>query len=157
MAFGVPILTNCSARLTSLRVRIGRALVSTHEFHRAIEFYETAIKQAMQEGSRGGGAGVSSGRSSEAVSLSHDLARLYIKLDRRESAVRVLTRVLHEQFRDTTDMKQNVSTLLLLADIYKSTSPSEVLNVLRRAKDVQRDVLNSVSIILTIFFQLAPP
>ena len=131
-------------RITNVfcRVRIGRSLVSTHEYHRAVDFYEQAIKQALQEGTRASGSGA--GNSSEAVALSHDLAKLFLKLDRGESSARVLTRVLHENHRDITDRKQNVTTLLMLSEVYKKINPSEVPNTLKRAFDLQREVLSQV-------------
>lgn len=117
--------------------------MSTHEYHRAVDFYEQAIKQALQEGTRASGSGT--GNSSEAVALSHDLARLFLKLDRGESSARVLSRVLHETYRDLTDRRQNVTTLLMLSEVYKKINPNEVLNTLRRAYDLQREVLTAVS------------
>ena len=125
-------------------VRIGRTLVATHEYHRAVDFYEQAIKQSMQEGSRGGGGSGMNGKSSESISLSHDLAKLFSKLDRHESAIRVLNRAIHETFRDVTDYRQNVSTMLLLADVFGKSNPAEMLPVLRKANDLQRDVLLQV-------------
>lgn len=84
-----------------LRGRIGRALVATHEYHRAVEFYESAIRELNKAlnsqpqtmgpaGSRGSAelkkgtpASSSSGNSgagNDLVVLSHDLSKLYIKL-----------------------------------------------------------------------------
>ncbi len=60
-----------------LRGRIGRTLVSTHEYHRAVEFYESAIRE-LSKSSRG-----SDGISTDIINLSHDLAKLYIKLGER--------------------------------------------------------------------------
>ena len=90
-----------------LRARIGRALVATHEYHRAVEFYEAAIREVTKgapASSRGQGKSqekdsASRSKSSEAVSLSHDLARLYLKLGRAESSSRVLQKVLHDNHR----------------------------------------------------------
>jgi tetratricopeptide repeat protein 21B len=128
-----------------LRVRIGRTLVATHEYHRAIDFYEQAIKQSLQENTRGGGgSGMGGGKSSESINLSHDLARLFAKLDRSEHAIRVLTRATHESYRDLTDYKQNVSTMLLLTDVYKKNNPAEVLNALKTACELQKSVIMQV-------------
>ena len=110
-----------------LRGRIGRALVATHEYHRAVDFYESAIKdvsrglqagEAKEAGSPGKNAS-SHHLSSEAVVLSHDLAKLYIKLGRIQHSQGVLQRILHDQAacQDVTDLQQNVTTLLLLAEI----------------------------------------
>lgn len=110
-----------------LRGRIGRALVATHEYHRAVDFYESAIKDvtrglgAASPGESGSPAKNASSHhmSSEVILLSHDLAKLYIKLGRIQQSQRVLQRILHEKesCQDITDLKQNVTTLLLLSEI----------------------------------------
>jgi tetratricopeptide (TPR) repeat protein len=166
-----------------LRGRIGRAMVATHEYHRAVEFYEQAIREVGKAaaemgsggiggsggggsgggGSGGGGSGGGGGRgsdktnaamaararSSEVVSLSHDLAKLYLKLGRAEASSRVLSKVMHEAHRDTTDMRQDVATLMLLAEVHQqqqqgsaattssSTSTSEVLQTYVKASAIQ--------------------
>lgn len=80
-----------------LRGRIGRALVATHEYHRAVEFYETAIRELAKTGDidtkdsskkrREGRESFTSSpknastkSSQDMIQLSHDLAKLYIKL-----------------------------------------------------------------------------
>ena len=76
-----------------LRARIGRALVATHEYHRAVDFYEKSIKQlnltlsqalAASGGDRATGgrrkALTGSAKYADLAHLSHDLAKLYIKL-----------------------------------------------------------------------------
>ena len=81
-----------------LRGRIGRALVSTHEYHRAVDFYEAAIRDVMRvtagSGPGSGSGGESGAVSAEAVSLSRDLAKLYVKLARPEAALRVLGKAM---------------------------------------------------------------
>ena len=76
-----------------LRSRIGRALVATHEYHRAVDFYEKGIKELGRSlaGAAAAAAGSGPGRKErkgpagnskygDLVQLSHDLAKLYIKL-----------------------------------------------------------------------------
>jgi tetratricopeptide (TPR) repeat protein len=74
-----------------LRLRIGRTLVATHEYHRAVDFYEKGIKElnkALSSSSIGSNSGLgkksisssSSLKFNDLVSLSHDLAKLFIKL-----------------------------------------------------------------------------
>jgi tetratricopeptide repeat protein 21B len=161
-----------------LRARIGRALVATHEYHRAVRFYEDAIREVTKSakasasnggpnggpGGRGGnggiggwgsdaGGGASSkggasasvrSKTSEAVSLSHDLAKLFLKLGKPESSSRVLEGILHNDHRDIFDMRQDVATLLLLVEVHKINAPKEVVDTLLKAKAVQRDLLNQV-------------
>jgi tetratricopeptide (TPR) repeat protein len=92
-----------------LRARIGRALTATHEYHRALKFYESAIRDVSK---------VDQG-CSEAVGLSQDLARLYVKLGRMTDSEKVLRGVLHTatDAADMTDMQHDVTTLLLLAEV----------------------------------------
>lgn len=73
-----------------LRGRIGRALVATHEYHRAVDFYEKSIKELFKTlALLSSGDGPTGGRKkalanavkyADLVNLSHDLAKLYIKL-----------------------------------------------------------------------------
>ena len=92
----------------------GRALVATHEYHRAVEFYESAIRELnkavhgnssgsnnnnggeSKKGSNSNGsssnASTSSGNSGAAndlVVLSHDLSKLYIKLGEKQCSKKV--------------------------------------------------------------------
>lgn len=127
-----------------LRARIGRALFATHEYHRAVEFYEAAIRDVgkLAPGPRGGDSIV---KNTEIVSLSHDLAKLYIKLGRAESAHRVLQRILYTDHSDLLSMRQDVATLLLLADVQNLKEPTEeVQETLKKAKDLQKEVVGQV-------------
>ncbi len=78
-----------------LVIFIGRALVSTHEYHRAVDFYESALRELKHTGPSQGqgqagrvegkeqereGNGGLGDRSEECVGLAHDLAKLYMKL-----------------------------------------------------------------------------
>jgi len=127
-----------------LRARIGRALFATHEYHRAVEFYEAAIRDVgkLISGPKGGDNVV---KNTEIVSLSHDLSKLYIKLGRAESAHRVLQRILYSEHGDLLSMRQDVATLLLLADVQNLKEPTiETLDTLKRAKDLQKEVVGQI-------------
>ena len=142
---------------SKLRGRIGRALVATHEYLHAVDFYESAIKDAARskagsissEGkyseSAGGGGGSSGGKTGcEAITLSHDLARLFIKLGKPDKASSVLEDVLHRDVKDITDLRQNATTLLLLADIHrKAGNSADVRGALEKARSTQKEVLAS--------------
>lgn len=121
-----------------LRARIGKALVATHEYHRAIDFYESCLRDIDSQlpGAIGG----------ELVALAHDLARLYIKLGRLESASRVLLRVLHHRGKkDIGDMRDDVETFHLLSSVQTNNDQlSEVIETLQKAKDMQREIVGIV-------------
>jgi tetratricopeptide (TPR) repeat protein len=123
-----------------LRSRIGHALVATHEYHRAIEFYTTSIKNLSKLSS----ATRSGDRSalSDQCTLSIDLAKLFIKLDRSKSAVMVLNDVLVDRPSELADMQQNVAIHMLLFSVHESTDQMEAYKVLNDfAYPLQKDVV----------------
>jgi tetratricopeptide repeat protein 21B len=129
---------------TKLRVRIGKALIATHEYHRAVSFYENILNDSGEE------------MSPEIILLSHDLSKLYVKLGRIESACRVLQAVLHPTYRDISEMQLDVKTLELLA--FATTQQSvgnaasvgdaddrdseDIIGYLSRARQIQIDVVS---------------
>jgi tetratricopeptide (TPR) repeat protein len=124
-----------------LRTRIGRALIATHEYHRAIDFYESNIKELLR----------TAPSSSELISLSHDLAKLYRKLERYESATRILNQIMHPDSRDIAELRHDVVTLLLLSEVQAASATvttkgvsKEYLSTLVHAKDIQREIVNMV-------------
>jgi len=79
------------------------------------------------------------------VYLSHDLAKLYIKLGRSDNAIRVLKNVLHDPAMDLTALRQDVTTLLLIAQVQKSgDSSSEVFTVLERTYSNQKEIVRKL-------------
>lgn len=129
---------------TKLRARIGKALTATHEYHRAVAFYENILNEAGPD------------LSTEIILLSHDLSRLYIKLGRIESATRVLQLVLYPGHKDISEMQMDVKTLELLAFATEQQTAGnaatvgdaddrdeeEVLSYLQRAREIQGDVVS---------------
>jgi tetratricopeptide (TPR) repeat protein len=127
-----------------LRSRIGSALVATHEYHRAIEFYTTSIKNLSNAVANTRG---SSDRSalSDQCTLSIDLAKLFIKLDRSKSAVIVLKDILVDRPSDLVDMQQNVAVYMLLFSVHEVTDQMEAYQVLNdHAYPLQKDVVIKV-------------
>ena len=139
-------------RNISLRARIGKALVATHEYHQAIDFYESSLRDMANQASPNkhvipGSPSAQFANAGEAVPLAHDLAKLYIKLGRMESASRVLTRILHnENSQDTADMRDDIQTLRLLSTVQLSNKQpfKEVIDTLRRAQELQKEVVNTL-------------
>jgi tetratricopeptide repeat protein 21B len=151
---------------TRLRGKIGKALIATHEYHRAVEFYESALREASRAGIK-----ESSSTSSilDTLQLSHDLAKLYINLGnhtaavlffvflsrpflslsfvvavilgRLESASRVLSNALIDNPADVLSMKQNVSTLVLMSSITQMLSSEEINDALTRAYSFQKEIV----------------
>lgn len=121
-----------------LRERIGKSLVATHEYHRAIDFYESALREVSKSITPG------QSKPSEAVALGHDLAKLYIKLSRVESAIRVLHITLHETPKDIYEIRNDISTLRMLSGVQRAGLPSEALETLQKAKDLQKKLLNDI-------------
>lgn len=125
-----------------LRERIGKSLVATHEYHRAVDFYESALREVSKSGV------VKGGKSSEAFALGHDLAKLYLKLGRAESASRVLNITLYETHRDIYEMRNDIKTYRLLVEVQRLNAPNEMLETLRKAKELQKNVINEVRLSL---------
>ncbi|CAN0576452.1 unnamed protein product [Ectocarpus sp. 12 AP-2014] len=122
---------------SSLAGQIGRALVSTHDYRRAVEYYRKALRGQPRS-----------------VPLRHDLARLCLKLGRYEDASGVLQQVqsffvpsprstgcdLHSS--DVEDMKADVQTLLILAEVHEATGDgNQADSSLARASELQGTIL----------------
>ena len=153
---------------SKLRARIGKALIATHEYHRAIDFYESALKDAVQKHRS------NNSNDSSFNSLSHDLARLYMKLSRSDSAINTLEKALSynqpspsssssslsssnqissQSQRDLHDMRMDVQSLLLLVEIQStsvSQSPvtSSIINYLKRARDLQKSIVSETRMLV---------
>lgn len=131
---------------SKLRSRIGKALIATHEYNKATNFYEGALRDTLD---KVGKRNSTSSTNSDFVSLSHDLAQLYMKLGRVESCRRVLDRVLERpgrqaQQRDISDVQDDVQTLMMLYKLQLSHAPAEVIETLNKAKELQQDVLSQI-------------
>ena len=90
---------------------IGRALVSTHDYHKAIEYYVTALRNTPDN-----------------VALRHDLAKLFTKLRRFEPAAQVLQHALAPQGAPPTELpalQAEVQSLLLLGEVYRQNEDGQ--------------------------------
>lgn len=125
----------------SLAVKIGHALVSTHDYLKATSYYVTALQAHAGD-----------------ISLRHDLATLFMKLKKYGNATKVLTYVLQPagSLPETPKMSKEVQSLLLLAEVRaraaKGTATADVpdakhavVSFLLKARDLQRLILKNVN------------
>ncbi|XP_019518289.1 PREDICTED: tetratricopeptide repeat protein 21A isoform X2 [Hipposideros armiger] len=111
----------------SLVSRIGQAYVKTHQYLKAMNYYEAAQKISGQD------------------FLCCDLAELLLKLKKFIKAEKVLTQALEHDFvKDIPSMMNDVKCLLLLAKVYKSHKKQDVLETLNKARDLQSRILKRV-------------
>ncbi|XP_006890641.1 PREDICTED: tetratricopeptide repeat protein 21A isoform X2 [Elephantulus edwardii] len=104
--------------------RIGQAYVKTHQYNKAINYYEAAQKISGQD------------------FLCCDLAELLLKLKKFTKAEKVLKQALEHDFaKDLPSMMNHVKCLLLLAEVYKSHKKEDVMETLNKALDLQSRVL----------------
>ncbi|XP_077929537.1 tetratricopeptide repeat protein 21A isoform X2 [Halichoerus grypus] len=111
----------------SLVRRIGQAYVKTHQYTKAINYYEAAQKISGQD------------------FLCCDLAALLLKLKKFNKAEKVLKQALEHDFvKDIPTMMNDVKCLLLLAKVYKSHKKEDVVGTLNEAMDLQSRILKRV-------------
>ncbi|XP_067610138.1 tetratricopeptide repeat protein 21A isoform X3 [Pseudorca crassidens] len=111
----------------SLISRIGQAYVKTHQYTKAINYYEAAQKISGQD------------------FLCHDLAELLLKLKKFNKAEKVLKQALdHDFVKDIPSLMNDVKCLLLLAKVYKSHKKEDVMDTLNKAMDLQSRILKRV-------------
>ncbi|XP_030641842.1 tetratricopeptide repeat protein 21B [Chanos chanos] len=114
----------------SLASKIGKALVKTHNYVKAINYYEAALNSGQQH------------------FLRYDLAELLMKLRQYERCERVLHEALtHDPVNDLPSLTEDCRYLVLLAKIQsKVDKHEEALLSLQRARDVQAKVLKRVQL-----------
>uniref|UniRef100_A0A8D1WEC3 Tetratricopeptide repeat domain 21A n=1 Tax=Sus scrofa TaxID=9823 RepID=A0A8D1WEC3_PIG len=111
----------------SLVSRIGQAYVKTHQYTKAINYYEAAQKISGQD------------------FLCCNLAELFLKLKKFSKAEKVLKQALdHDFVKDIPSMMNDVKCLLLLAKVYKSHKKEDVMETLNKAMDLQSRILKRV-------------
>lgn len=118
-------------RDNELAIKIGRALVSTHDYRKAMDYYESALAQSPNN-----------------MALRQDLARLYTKLGKHGMASGILQATL-EYSGSLTDLPSSigvVKNLILLSDVHKQSgaegSRAQTLETLTRGWNLQRGVLD---------------
>ncbi|KAM5281394.1 tetratricopeptide repeat protein 21A isoform 2-T2 [Ctenodactylus gundi] len=107
--------------------RIGQAYLKTHQYTKAINYYEASQKMSRQD------------------SLCCEQAELLLKLKKFSKAEKVLKQALeHDLVKDIPSMMNGVKCLLLLAKVYKSHKKEDVLETLNQALDLQSRILKRV-------------
>ena len=118
-------------QLTTL---IGKALVGSHDYVKAIGYYESALRnRGLNLNSR--------------HALEYDLANLYFRLEKLEQAIRVLDEAMLEsgESEEVDILISNVKKLLLLAKVYgKQGTDGEQLKALEEAKVTQTKILDKL-------------
>ncbi|XP_038145708.1 tetratricopeptide repeat protein 21B [Cyprinodon tularosa] len=114
----------------ALASKIGKALVKTHNYVKAISYYEAALKTEQQN------------------FLRYDLAELLMKMKQYERCERVLHDALaHEPANELSALLDNCRYLVLLAKVQtKAEKNEEALMSLQKARDVQAKVLKRVQL-----------
>nr|XP_033800547.1 tetratricopeptide repeat protein 21B [Geotrypetes seraphini] len=112
-------------RESILAIKIGKALIKTHSYSKAISYYEAAIKSGQQN------------------FLRYDLAELLLKLKQYEKAEKVLRQALdHDPVNELTALIDDGCYQVLLAKIYsKMERTDDAIVSLQRARDLQARVL----------------
>jgi tetratricopeptide repeat protein 21B len=119
-----------------LASRIGKALITTHDYQKAVQYYETACK----------------GESAK-LHLYHELAELYLSLKRFEDAIRVLKDAMavaaaqgkSAAGEDLFSMISDVKSLTLLSDVHAARGDFEgVRSALSNAFNLQTNILSKI-------------
>ena len=113
-----------------LASKIGAALVKTHDFNKAINYYEAAVKSGDQP------------------ELRMDLARLYLKLRQYEKADKVLKAALeHSDTDDLQQMMKDVQYLLMQSEVQTAANnQAAVISLLQSARAIQSRVVSRVTV-----------
>ncbi|CAM9202117.1 unnamed protein product [Laminaria digitata] len=111
---------------SSLAGQIGRALVSTHDYRRAVDYYRKALRGQPTS-----------------IPLRHDLARLCLKLGRFNDASGVLQEAMLGDSTELESMKTDVQTLLITAEVHEAAADDSLAaSSLKRASELQRTILD---------------
>ncbi|KAF3824413.1 hypothetical protein GH733_008698 [Mirounga leonina] len=112
----------------TLASKIGKALVKTHNYSKAITYYEAALKSGQQN------------------YLCYDLAELLLKLKWYDKAEKVLQHALaHEPVNELSTLMEDGRSHVLLAEVYsKMERPGDAITSLQQARELQARVLKRV-------------
>jgi tetratricopeptide repeat protein 21B len=110
-----------NARDSVLASKVGQALIKTHNYNKAIIYYETALKSDTQQ------------------FLRNDLAQLFLKLRQFEKAEKVIKVALdREESTELSPMIERVENMKLLARVHRDAKQlDKALSVLVNASELQ--------------------
>ncbi|XP_059560214.1 tetratricopeptide repeat protein 21B isoform X3 [Myotis daubentonii] len=111
----------------TLASKVGKALVKTHNYSKAITYYEAALKNGQNY-------------------LCYDLAELLLKLKWYDKAEKVLQHALaHELVNELSAVMEDGRLQVLLAKVYsKMERPGDAITSLQQARELQARVLKRV-------------
>ncbi|XP_036277765.1 tetratricopeptide repeat protein 21B isoform X2 [Pipistrellus kuhlii] len=111
----------------TLASKVGKALVKTHNYSKAITYYEAALKNGQNY-------------------LCYDLAELLLKLKWYDKAEKVLQHALaHELVNELSAVMEDGHLQVLLAKVYsKMERPGDAITSLQQARELQDRVLKRV-------------
>ncbi|KAM7105392.1 tetratricopeptide repeat protein 21B [Molossus nigricans] len=114
----------------TLASKIGKALVKTHNYSKAITYYEAALKSGQQN------------------YLCYDLAEVLLKLKLYDKAEKVLQHALaHEPVNELSALMEDGRSQVLLAKVYsKMERPGDAVTSLQQARELQARVLKRVQV-----------
>ncbi|KFZ59503.1 Tetratricopeptide repeat protein 21B, partial [Antrostomus carolinensis] len=114
----------------ALASKIGKALIKTHNYSKAISYHEAALRSGQQN------------------FLCYDLAELLMKLKQYEKAEKVLQQALdHEPVNELSSLMEDGRYQMLLAKIYsKMEKTDEAIVSLQQARELQARVLKRAQI-----------
>ncbi|KAH9507420.1 Tetratricopeptide repeat protein 21B [Bulinus truncatus] len=113
----------------ALATKIGQALVKTHNYGKAINYYEASLKVGGQ------------------TTLRYDLAELLLRLKQYDKAEKVLKQAIEQDGQDLETMVEHTKYLILLAKVYNQMERlDDAQNTLQKARDMQARVLKRVQV-----------
>ena len=114
---------------SALASKIGKALVLTHDYERAVAYYEAALTHAPHD-----------------TKLRSDLTELFCKLKKFDDAGRLLDVALSSnENQDAASLIVTVKNLMLLGKVHAGTgNMQEAIKALQRSAQVQNNIMSMV-------------
>ena len=114
---------------SALASKIGKALVLTHDYERAVAYYEAALSHAPND-----------------TKLRSDLTELFCKLKKFDEAQRLLSVALaSDETQDVATLITTVKNLMLLAKVHAGTgNVQEAIKALQQSAQVQNNIMSQL-------------